>query len=85
MDYISFLHQILRKEISVFATINQQQIHHKLSQTGLHQFIRKEDFALYGETHSEHNPQFSFHGSASYSSFVTDLENTVKTKLLTAD
>ena len=43
----------------------------------------KGGFALYGETHPEHNPQFSFHRSASYSCFVTDLENTVKTKLLT--
>ena len=42
VDYISFFHQILEKEISVFATINQQQIHHKLSQTGLHQFIWRE-------------------------------------------
>ena len=25
VDYISFLHQILKKEISAFATINQQQ------------------------------------------------------------
>lgn len=31
VDYISFLHQIFKKEISVFATINQQQIHHRLS------------------------------------------------------
>ena len=43
----------------------------------------KGGFALYGETHPERNPQFSFHRSASYSCFVTDLENTVKTKLLT--